>query len=93
MLDLEVIPERALGSGQWEFVLGESTLPASHTRVPPSDINCNSPPLSIPVTHARAPGMPLSQAIETLKRQCAAIKDVQILYSEQVSPGSLINDF
>ncbi len=23
MLDLEVIPERAVGSGQWEFVLGE----------------------------------------------------------------------
>ena len=23
MLDLEVIPSRALGSGQWEFVLGK----------------------------------------------------------------------
>ena len=29
-------------------------------------------------------GMPLAQAVEILKKQCAVIKNVQIKYSEQV---------
>lgn len=35
MLDLEVIPERALGGAQWELVLGEdrSTSSSPHSRL------------------------------------------------------------
>ncbi|XP_046842170.1 phagosome assembly factor 1-like isoform X2 [Xenia sp. Carnegie-2017] len=48
MLDLEVVPERSLGNGEWEFVLG----------------------------------MPVSQCVQILKRQCTVIKSVQVIYSE-----------
>ena len=75
MLDLEVVPERALRSGQWEFVLGKSS----------SLRYCSVTNL------LHATGMPLYQAIEILKRECECIKKIQITYSEQVGQKTSLN--
>ena len=77
MLDLEVIPERALGGRQWEFVLGE------FFNVVFVKVSATFP-FKLVVFLAPQIGMPLAQAVEILKKQCAVIKNIQLKYSEQV---------
>ena len=79
MLDLEVIPERALGGRQWEFVLGEFF--QRNFRRSISGFHGQIGRIS---GHVYI-GMPLAQAVEILKKQCATVKNVQLKYSEQVS--------
>ncbi|KAJ0069529.1 hypothetical protein NL108_008480, partial [Boleophthalmus pectinirostris] len=77
MLDLEVVPERSLGNEQWEFALGKFCSPkiddivAMHVSVYNDLANMFK-------------GMPLAQAISILQKHCRIIKNVQVLYSEQL---------
>ena len=71
MLELEVIPERAIAAGQWQFVLGEFL---QFQNVPV--IQC-----SLYTHHS---GMHLAQAVDILKRQCTVVKNVQLRYSDKV---------
>ena len=90
MLDLEVIPERALGNDQWEFVLGKwggQNLPKTARNYLSLRMSLS---LSLSAPWSRDPGMPVVQAVEVLQRQCAAIKDVQIKYSEQVCSAECV---
>lgn len=73
MLDLEVIPERALGGAQWELVLGKN-----RNIKFPLFVN------ELRKDFVRSLGMPLIQALEILKRQSDIIKKVSITYNEQV---------
>ena len=40
---------------------------------------------SVNVVFFTYPGMPVSQCVQILKRQCMVIKSVQVIYSEAVS--------
>lgn len=91
MLDLEVIPERALASAErnWEFILGKKYSPPHFTCILQcffflclyQNININ---LTFFRHDARA-GMHFSQAVAIIQSQVGTIKNVNVLYSEQVS--------
>lgn len=91
MLDLEVMPERSLRGGQWEIVLGKLNSKTlwwcayltSCLVVGCESLACKTSLFQILVLLLL--GMPLAQAVEVLRRQCTAIKNVQVTYSERVS--------
>lgn len=71
MLDFEVIPERSLSFDQ-EFILGKFSLCSHFVKVKKlsSDVFA---------------GMHFSQAVSIIQCQVSTIKNVQVLYSENVS--------
>lgn len=77
MLDLEVIPERSLGCPEksWEFILGSKFSLFSVAKYFLS---------SFPYT-----GMHFSQAVAIIQTQVGTIKNVQVLYSEQVRDDNI----
>lgn len=91
MLDLEVMPERSLRGGQWEIVLGKlnsrtlwwCAYLTSCLVIGCESLACKTSLFQIVVLLLL--GMPLAQAVEVLRRQCTAIKNVQVTYSERVS--------
>lgn len=79
MLELEVIPERAVAGSQWRFVLGKFQ---TSIMMIGSEL-----PHSLPVV-----GMHLAQAVDILKRQCTVIKNVVLRYSDKVYWGAILEN-
>lgn len=94
MLDLEVVPERSLGNEQWEFALGElcACLCIRRNTYVTNIQECLEGTFEFFLVSFAfccefclcVEGMPLAQAISILQKHCRIIKNVQVLYSEQV---------
>ena len=82
MLELEVLPERALATAQWELVLGRYQYVCGFVC---SECYSLYGGVVFTDTILCVVGMPLSQALEILQLHSRVVQTSQLTYSEQVN--------